>query len=293
MFTAEIRRIGYAAAVALSPGVKGRVIGITSRGFFVMLGEVQVVFGSKELEASPLTLNLELEREAWNTIEMGSAVVVDEQGVQIGEALRLFWQPDAVWKPPLPHQRAIDHRAMLEHMRQTARLLLSVKGRVGLGVFLAGMLGLAELPNSQESALVWARLRESKAAWRSGDAERVCQAADLLFGMGLGLTPSGDDVVAGLLLVLRRWGLLTPFEKTGADLARRLVEGSAGRTTRISQAILANAAEGYADERLLKALDGMVTGERTPEACAKLLARYGGSSGVDALVGMAVGLMER
>lgn len=288
MFTAEIKRIGYAAAKALSPGIEGRVMGITSRGFFVLLGEEQVVFGSKEPEASPLTLNLDMQREAWNTIEMGNAVAVDEQGVLIGEALRLTWLPEAVWKPPLPEQRADEKSAVLERMQQTVHLLLQVKGKVGLGVFLAHLLGLGELPKSAESRLVWARLDALRHPWVKGDAEGVVRAAQPLYGMGLGLTPSGDDVLVGLLLVLMRWGQLTPFGEEGSGLARRLAVGAAGRTTRISACILHSAAEGYADERLLKALDGMVTGERSPETCAELLARYGGSSGVDALLGMAI-----
>lgn len=290
MFTAEVRRIGYAAAEALSPGAEGRVIGITSRGFFVLLGEEQVVFGSKEPDASPLTLNLELQREAWNTIEMGSVVTVDEQGVQIGDALRLTWLPEAVWKPSLPELKAADRNAVLGRMQQTATLLLRVKGKVGLGVFLAHLLGLDDLPKSGESRLVWARLDALQQAWQSGDAESACDAADALYGMGLGLTPSGDDVVVGLLLVLRRWGQATPFGEASGKVAQQMAVRAAGRTTRISEAIIHAAAEGYADERLLKALDGMVTGKRSPEACAELLARYGGSSGVDALLGMAVGV---
>lgn len=290
MFTAEVKRIGYGAAEVLSPGATGRVIGITSRGFFVLLGEAQVVFGSKEPEASPLTLNLEMQREAWNSIEIGNVVAADEQGVQIGDALRLTWQPEALWKPPLPTVRVVDWRAIQARVQQTADILLGQKGSVGLGAFLAHLVELEDLPDGAESQLVWVRLDALRHAWVKGDAEGACQAALPLYGMGLGLTPSGDDVLAGLLLVLTRWGSLTPFGRADGGLARRLVEGARGRTTAISACILHSAAEGYADERLLHALDGIVTGKPSPEACAELLARYGGSSGVDALLGMAVGL---
>lgn len=290
LFTSEIKCIGYAAADALSPGAKGRVIGITSRGFFALLGEEQVVFGSKEPEASPLTLNLELSHEAWNTIEIGRIVEVNSLELRIGKAVQLTWKPSAVWKPPLPELTVIDHCSVHEHMAKTAQVLLAKKGRIGFGEFLTLILGDDGMLEGGETNPMWVRLEALRQAMEGGDIEGVCQAVQPLYGMGQGLTPSGDDVVVGLLLVLKRWRQLTPFEQAGTEFARRLVAGSVGRTTRISQAIIASAAEGYADERLLNALDGMVTGALSPEACAELLARYGGSSGVDALVGMAIGL---
>lgn len=62
-----------------------------------------------------------------------------------------------------------------------------------------------------------------------------------LVGAGQGLTPSGDDAVSGVLLVLRSAGQLDAVGRIASDLRPLLT-----RTTSISAALLRAAAEGYA-----------------------------------------------
>jgi hypothetical protein len=42
------------------------------------------------------------------------------------------------------------------------------------------------------------------------------------------------------------------------------------------------------DERLILALDGIITGNIEPEFCVNLLAGWGNTSGFDSLIGMAL-----
>jgi hypothetical protein len=115
------------------------------------------------------------------------------------------------------------------------------------------------------------------------------QMASLL-GLGDGLTPAGDDLILGLLLILNRWGgVLAP----GFDvrpLNRAAIDQARQKTTALSQSLIACAALGQADERLLLALDGIMTDQTDPPACAAQLAGWGSSSGAAALAGMGVGL---
>jgi hypothetical protein len=62
-----------------------------------------------------------------------------------------------------------------------------------------------------------------------------------LIGAGAGLTPSGDDAVAGVLLALRSAGRLDAVGRIASHLRPLLT-----RTTSISAALLRAAAEGYA-----------------------------------------------
>lgn len=94
-----------------------------------------------------------------------------------------------------------------------------------------------------------------------------------LLGQGPGLTPSGDDVILGLLLARARWGL--PVDEDLVHEARR-------RTTTLSANLIALAAEGSADERLIELVDHVRGGGPTPTAFLD----WGAHSGLDVLRGV-------
>ena len=104
----------------------------------------------------------------------------------------------------------------------------------------------------------------------------------VLAGRGPGLTPAGDDVLAGLLLVLAIAG------RDRAELERA---AAAARTHAISRAFLLWAARGQSVapvHHLLAALAGGdgVAAERHRSAVAAL----GQTSGADVLLGLRLGL---
>lgn len=107
-------------------------------------------------------------------------------------------------------------------------------------------------------------------------------------GAGQGLTPSGDDVLCGLLLALRL---------AGADEARRrlwsAVHPRLGSTSTVSAALLTEAADGYAVPAVIRLASALVGGrEHEPEvgAAAQEVRAIGHTSGADLLAGLAGGL---
>ncbi|SDP32069.1 Protein of unknown function [Pedococcus dokdonensis] len=108
-----------------------------------------------------------------------------------------------------------------------------------------------------------------------------------LVGAGPGLTPSGDDVLCGVLLGLRLHGATDLV-----DVLWRAVRPRLGATTSLSAALLREAADGYAVqplEQLLAALARGRAGEddrATSEAVQAVLA-IGHTSGADLLGGLA------
>jgi uncharacterized protein DUF2877 len=93
-----------------------------------------------------------------------------------------------------------------------------------------------------------------------------------LLGLGAGLTPEGDDVLAGLLVALRsRPGTEGMAERLG-DAVTTLARG---HTTNISIALLRHAVAGHATPWLLDVIDALSTGRRhdeLPAAVVRLLA---------------------
>jgi len=102
-------------------------------------------------------------------------------------------------------------------------------------------------------------------------------AAEQLIGLGPGLTPSGDDYFAGMLVALRAAGSGAQAELLWRWLQPRLAD----RTSALSAAYLAAAAAGEAHEALHDCLGG------AGESRARLarLAAVGHCSGWDALAG--------
>ena len=125
------------------------------------------------------------------------------------------------------------------------------------------------------------------------DLPGVCSAAGTLCGLGPGLTPSGDDYLAGALLAL--WAGHHPHRY---ELCSAIREGTAGRTTTLSQAFIAAAARGEANERwqtLLSFLGAQPAESRELtqqiERAVSSISTYGATSGMDMLAGFEAGLI--
>ena len=105
-----------------------------------------------------------------------------------------------------------------------------------------------------------------------------------LLGLGTGLTPAGDDVLAGLLVGLHHHPRLRD------PLAAEVARPARGRTTALSAALLRQAALGHAVPAVLDVADGLA-GHGGPEALGPALTRLlavGSSSGA----GLAHGLLR-
>ncbi|MET7327787.1 DUF2877 domain-containing protein [Nonomuraea sp. NPDC005650] len=117
-------------------------------------------------------------------------------------------------------------------------------------------------------------------------------AAEQLVGLGPGLTPSGDDVLAGLLVTLRHLGAAAGAERAIwlADwLAATVTFDARTRTTPISATLLHCAARGEASPEVTAVLRG-ITGAQALEPALRRLHRLGHTSGSDLAQGVAIGL---
>jgi hypothetical protein len=115
-----------------------------------------------------------------------------------------------------------------------------------------------------------------------------------LVGLGVGLTPSGDDVLVGALAAL---DLVSECSPAAMPLRRELVAALPvpleARTTRLSAQMLRAAADGLYAEPVLDLLHALAGEGASPahvEHTAAALARLGHRSGRDMLLGIAAAL---
>ncbi len=112
----------------------------------------------------------------------------------------------------------------------------------------------------------------------------ISHAIRALIGRGPGLTPAGDDWLAGWLLAA--W--LAP-DGRAAERGSLVVDIAAGRTTTLSQAFLACAAAGEADEHwhhLLTALADAPTTALPIYQATNIILSHGATSGAAMLLGL-------
>lgn len=134
------------------------------------------------------------------------------------------------------------------------------------------------------------RLIALLAALRSGSPADAVAAALRLVGLGIGLTPSGDDVLVGLFgamhLAAQALGERRPDDAVRSQLAALLP----GRTSAVSELFLGAALRGETSESLRRFVAGIVSAAPPPASEVEGLLSYGGSSGVEIALGALVGV---
>ncbi|HSJ56409.1 MAG TPA: DUF2877 domain-containing protein [Anaerolineae bacterium] len=135
-------------------------------------------------------------------------------------------------------------------------------------------------PEQQSTLLAVRQAARALAAGWAGDGQALVRGARHLAGLGGGLTPAGDDFLAGFML--RAW-LAHP---SPADLCHDASTAAAPRTTTLAAAFVRAAARGECSapwQTLLRAL-ASGEGEAWIEAMDGVLA-HGCTSGADMLAG--------
>jgi hypothetical protein len=280
--------IGSTAQSTLAQNTRASVLGVTSRGIFLLAPSRQIIFLSYESYCGPLSVNLD--RTAGQTLSAanGQNVIFQDAFLSFpdgGDLVSLVGAP--TWQPPQAANRMASIPESLALLKRITTSLHPDKSVAGLAPILNQLMGepnLSPLPDDLQPA--YASILELTHLYEVS-LEDGLQAISRLLGLGRGLTPSGDDFITGLLLILNRLPAGERFGKLGRPFNSLLIEMAYQKTTTLSANIIECAADGSADERLILPADGLIRADADPQACAALLESYGHSSGIDALTGMA------
>jgi hypothetical protein len=309
--------IGAAADEALVEGTQAQILGVTSRGLFLSCPPERVVFLSDETYKGPLTVNIFNAGGIRPGLRSGAPVQIRSQTLffpSTGGTLSLQGAP--LWRAAPPAGERLALAGLFERTAGLIERVLAGKEAEDHPSFLREVQALLfrrRLPESarhgqeNDRPRSEAQLRFDLLNLRSAlvhffqpgvepDASRrihgLTGAVETFLGRGQGLTPAGDDLILGLALALCRWPSLfwaaPDGERLRAGLETWLPALARQKTTLLSANLIGCACAGQADERLIWALDGLLTGEPDLEECAKHLLAWGSSSGSEALAGMAL-----
>ena len=171
------------------------------------------------------------------------------------------------WRPPIPRAAAGprgDHE-----VRRLSALAKGVEGHDRGGA-----------PERRTGPDVAGRAAALELALVAADADATAVAVARLVGRGPGLTPAGDDVLAGALLA----GHGTPL---AAEVAAALPEDLTARTTALAAALVRAAARGEGTPEGVALVDAVRGHGELAPALDALLA-LGHSSGADTALGILV-----
>ncbi|HEY8480805.1 MAG TPA: DUF2877 domain-containing protein [Spirillospora sp.] len=129
-------------------------------------------------------------------------------------------------------------------------------------------------------------------ACAAGDLAGAVEAAERIVGLGPGLTPSGDDILCGLLVSLRLVGDAVRHGRTAVWLADWLgaavTADAETRTTALAATLLHCAAAGDAGAEVAAVLR-CLAGHEQPVMAARRLLAVGHTSGTDLAQGVLAG----
>ncbi len=309
-----ITSIGDPAFALLPPqGHIGTVIASFSRSCWLEAPGGQLfAMADHRLGEGPLTIGAALPDGLTLSelgIKQGINLVADGTDFQLGGRLILRTAATTLWRPaPLrPRTSNGDVARRLRALIDSVAVYAPAEGLAPLIGYL-GQLACGDVPGPANVDIV-PRLAMpgvallAKGAVR-GDGGAVDQAVQGLIGLGPGLTPSGDDMLGGLMVALRTVLLPVSYgekplrecpESSSVliidELSRSIFRHSAC-TNRISAALLEQAALGIGSAAQHQVLECLL--ELTPaidlDNSVERLVNSGHTSGWDALTGLLFGV---
>ncbi|GEM_PF-3273801 len=201
-------------------------------------------------------------------------IMRDDNGVRVGKwlleisAMLPIWEPKPNWDVLREKIRSIDSDAVLSFLKDwLSKQIQSSPSRYSKVIF-----------GETVEELLWL-----KEGLHQKEEHLINRAIAAIVGRGAGLTPAGDDFLAGIMLGSYLFG-------KSAEQSRRFCESILkicdNKTTTLSMAFLKAAAKGYADERWQGFLEavGQPNRMKLEEKCLEVIS-YGASSGWDMLNG--------
>ena len=263
--------VGEAVLESVSGRFVGRVSGVFVDGLYVS-GPRQALFAVLGPRHWPGPLHLVVEELSVRP-SLHDRVSVSDDVLAAGP-LRVRLDGAPRWAPSLPERLRVDPAAWLGIAAEVG----SGRGDgAGAG---AGRAAWPSVAGCVDAALdpVWEAVSDDV---RAGDLSAVCQRLE---GRGAGLTPTGDDVLAGILLV----SAAEPRQRPAlAELAQ------SARTTRLSRAFLRWAAAGHSIQPAHSLLDAAAAGDHAGmRRAARSLASLGATSGRALVAGIALAAAE-
>jgi hypothetical protein len=294
----EVQQIGEAALAWASSGCKGAVLAAMSRAIYLNPGGVELYWVTTA--DSPMHRRCLQVMGPLPTLAPGSMVEITRAGLQTTSGLSLDCHRARVWKEPqLPARLVIPPQELARSALRFFGRMLAQHPPAGLGQLMGAVLaGYQQIPFSgfdlgnRTLSSTWEIVQRIISTLADRDFHSIPVVAEPLVGLGEGLTPSGDDLLGGLLFCLQVLRETYPQSLYLPGNYSSFIEQCRPRTNLISFALLKDHASGHALEPLHQIASLLISGqplERISPFADDLL-KVGHSTGWDLLTGFVVGM---
>ncbi len=209
-----------------------------------------------------------------------------------GLANARIWNPLSAEELPRPH----DPNAILDHIKRLSSTVSEMDASEGFSSLIP-IFGGNDTHGVSEAVTPFAAMyiptiRNLYKSIAAGDPEGVSVPAAALAGAGPGLTPSGDDLLSGLMLSLTLACKIFRFPPDLPHaLCSRIYACTEGKTNSISRHFLRYSADGIPDELSQRCILSLLSGSfEAVRQSAGELCRVGSSSGKEQLLGIILGI---
>lgn len=297
--TLEATSLGSVALDRLSMG-KGAVHSVFDGAINIMFPRGLVSLVPESAGKGPLNVTLRLPDATAGlrslAAEVGGEVVVNGPtlelcgGRQILLAQAEIYHPDRSFRLPLLKRRRI--WANSEAMRMVAIESGKMAGLGGLLELLAPIpTGAVNGKLNLFASAALMRIVSLENALLKEDRGALASTVHDMIGLGPGLTPSSDDMLAGLVLLS---GLYSAnggrISHSTMLLSEEVRAEVCGRTTRLSEEFLLQACSGNGNEPILRLCSALLTGSKqSVEEETRRVLQIGETSGTDMILGMILG----
>jgi hypothetical protein len=267
----------------------GKILGVTSKGVFVKFYSEKLIFLSLEKYSGPMTVNCINLKNIKNNFIEGQPVFWGNRILYLPSSRIIIpLDPSNIRRISLPvstqkniefqHDRlqfyislALQEKLLqsnYDQQQHSIKLIRLIKD-LGLGSFSDDLYKIFD-------------------CFKSGRTEELLQSLSSIVGNGPGLTPLGDDIILGMILILNRWKQSINLKFDINLLNNEIINLTCQNSTLLSCKLIKCAVQGKADERIEFLADSLFTREKLDEEYVRVCLDWGATSGSGVLLGMAI-----
>ncbi len=296
----EASSVGATAYSRLKGGGEGIIDGVFDDAINILLAGGLISLVPEAVERGPLNIMLRLpvglRKMSSLGVRTGEKVGVRGLTLELSNRHRILFGSAGIYSPKrrftLPVLKRSEITTNLEVVRKTALLFGKM---AGLGDLLAlarqRAAGVTPANLNIFASAALPRIVRLEQAFHSQEKNALTDAVRELIGLGPGLTPSSDDMLAGLVLLSVLYAKNSGRAQRASRLIAQVIAGEAcGRTTILSEEYLREAVSGSGNEPVMRLCAALLTGGR--ESVARETRRVlaiGETSGTDTVLGIVLG----
>lgn len=296
--------IGSIAAKKISKrGIVGHVHSIFERSFFIYTYDKRLLFIVKKgLSNGPINIIIDLAANQSFTciaLERGDIVMRQNDSLLVGKSLEILLDGTEVWESSKKLLKVDDLTNLDKKISLVKRLAIDQGRHDGLGQLIEFEREITKGGEVRNTSLniiatkALPRLKEFATGILVNNIVMVQKATEGLIGLGLGLTPSADDTLSGIMAGLYILGNSFPLYKSYTLSVNKAIISKldATKTTLVSKEFLEYAARGEVVENVSNVIIGVLSpSENLLGSRVETLLKMGETSGTDITLGIILGL---